>query len=332
MKIKVLFFTICLFYFSCERRNYNYCNQYKCLSEIDFQADTTLFNYFDIVEDKKLSPQIIDYLISRGGEWYLGAGDKRMDTIEQISNVFAFYQHKNPIPYPMPDKITAENMKELDLQQEKAAFIQIDKFITEIMQVDSTQILLLYEAAKVYMGYEKYEKAYSFYQKIDHLFPKGYKDTKVWIHVLEKYQKGIITKSETAIYCRYRFGKHLYEIRLPYKVWAMSADTTEKIAAVWADRCQFLENDGLLQFCIKKGFENAPDAETFGQLQLYQYTSFLRKKDTAQCLQLLGDLLLCPKTTHKNRLKARYALQNIILHKPFDSLGRPPLNIGDIRE
>ena len=253
MKIKVLSLILFILFCSCKKRNHNYCNQYKCLSQIDFQADTTIFDYFDMIEDKKLSPQIIDYLISRGGEWYLSYNDnKRIDSIEQIPHIFEFYHHKNPIRYSIPDKITAENMKELDLQEEKAAFMQIDGFITEIMRVDSTQILLLYEAAKVYLRYEKYEKPYTFYQKIDHLFPKGYKDTKVWIDVLEKYKKGIITKSETAIYCRYRLENHVYEIRQPYKVWAMSADTTDKIAAIWADRCQFLENDELLQFCIKK--------------------------------------------------------------------------------
>lgn len=331
MKYIILTLFMIILFIGCKKDTHIYCNVSRCLYKNNIQIDTLRFGYFDEEMSRHFSPNIVRYLSERADDWYIGGQLKKEDTIAQIQELLYFFHYKYYY-------YSYHKYQDNDNGQKK-----IVSFIHDIMQIDSTNIALLYQFGEAFIAWKDYETAIKYYKKVDSLFPKGYKNTKVWINLWEKYQHKSIGKRHLAIY----FDKTNPHKTSPFKdinqfenmfgnikqddslKW-ISPFWVEELYKITLDSNPLKNKDSLIINYIEKGLSLKPDIESYGQLMLYKSRYLWQQQDTAQAIQILGDLVLSPKTTHKNRLRARYGLQHLVLHRGIGGkYSRPDLWISD---
>lgn len=164
----------------------------------------------------------------------------------------------------------------------------------------------LYDLAFTYLLKADFKNAFSNYEKVDRLAPKGFFTSKVALYTLEKEKNGELPKGLYLAYLQLEWINNLEEKK--ERVKALIAQVPNYPPA-WKELSSLLSDTSERKKAINNGLKHNPDPETKGILLINKALIFNMENDTQEAIKILGELIF-----HSNSTLATVELAKFTLH------------------
>lgn len=166
----------------------------------------------------------------------------------------------------------------------------------------------VYDAAFTYLMMRDFEKAREFYKRTVDLSPRGFFTALTALDTLEREAAGDLPEGTYAAYVSLEW------IDSPEQKAELVAALIERIptfAPAWKEHALLCDDPSNRLASIEKGLAANPDAETKGILLINKAVTLDEQGDNQGAVEILGNLVLDPKTTFGNEHIAKQTLAMI---------------------
>jgi tetratricopeptide (TPR) repeat protein len=177
----------------------------------------------------------------------------------------------------------------------------------------------IYNLALLHLLEDDYQNALRYYQLADEIAPKGFYDTKIALHSLQREKRGDLKKGVYKNYLLLEFSgvltiessinRSIYELTI-----GESLKNAQNFAPLWKDYALFLDNTEEKLNAIEKGLAQNPDIKTKGILLINKAIFTNENGYYERATKILVSVIFDPNSTISNVEMAKYIL-NLMTEK-----------------
>ena len=175
----------------------------------------------------------------------------------------------------------------------------------------------IYNLAILHLFKDDYKNALRYYKLADKIAPKGFYDTKIAVHSLQREKEGDLKKGVYKNYLLLEVTRVLTKeensINQTMNKIAIQEflNEVQNFAPLWKDYIFFLNSTEEKLDAIEKGLSQNPDIKTKGILLINKAIFYNEKGDYERATKILVGIIFNPDSTISNVEMAKYILNGI---------------------
>ncbi len=177
----------------------------------------------------------------------------------------------------------------------------------------------IYNLAVLYLLEDDFENSLKYYQLSDQIAPKGFYDTKIALHSLQREKTGDLKKGVYKNYLLLELsGVLTIESSINQSTYELTIGellkNAQNFAPLWKDYALFLESTEEKLDAIEKGLAQNPDVKTKGILLINKAIFSNENGNYQRATEILVGVIFDPNSTISNVEMAKYIL-NLMTEK-----------------